>query len=144
MEGGEVVVERAMVAWKTAWLTLTASCSSSTEYFWPSAFGRSVASFTSASFKGRQSPRGSRKVSVSFRIALEECFLTGRADPGVAACTLSTLCFGLYLATFSMLPVSSLTLPSVQEQNCQRAHFLIIVENTRMMSETSLQASKLC
>ena len=133
-----------MVAWKTAWLTLTASCSSSTEYFWPSAFGRSVASFTSASFKGRQSPRGSKKVSVSVRRALEECFLTGRVDPGCCLHFTHTVFLLLYLANFSMLPVSSLTLPSVQEQNCQRALFLISVEKTRMMSETSLQASRLC
>ena len=72
IEGGEVVVESSMVAWKTAWLTLTASCNSSTENFWPSALGRSVASFTSASFNGRQSPRGRRKVSMSSKRALVE------------------------------------------------------------------------
>merc|ERR550532_1089463 len=90
IEGGEVVMESSMVAWKTAWKVLTASCSSSTENFCPSELVRSVASFTSASFNGRQSPRGRRKVSVSSKRAL---------------------------ATSSILLLSRLTLPSVQEQN---------------------------
>ena len=45
-EGVEVVEEKAMVAWNTAWLTLTESCNSSTEYLWPFVFGRKVASLT--------------------------------------------------------------------------------------------------
>ena len=67
-------MESSMVAWKTAWKVLTASCSSSTENFCPSELGSSVASFTSASFNGWQSPRGRRKVSVSSKRALETCF----------------------------------------------------------------------
>ena len=70
-EGG--FVEMAMVAWKTVSTrgALTASCISSTECFCPLVFGRRLASRISESFNGRQSPRGSRRVSVSLKMALE-------------------------------------------------------------------------
>ena len=109
-EGGEGLME--MVAWKraesTLYLSSTVNRSSSTEYSWPSVCGSSVASWTSASFNGWHIPRGSRKVSVSFNIALgkhNKIFSRSVDEVG------QNLISNIYMATSSMLLGSTFTLP---------------------------------